>query len=285
MKHYIVKENLSAYLDGELQQEKIQELEVHLKNCKSCQRELQEIRQGKSLTAYFEKPDWQDTERLWENIQGNKSLYSEKTIDRNVVTKRTDFLQRLPHPRPAFAIVVLAVLIFANLFINIKHDKFQYQPARIDWTPSYVFDYGLYLDALIASEAPREFDRRYESRKATYENAGSQIPFRLASFTRMPKTFQLQEVRLLKNACCRSVQFLFSKNSMLIAIFQQPKGHPVTFGRYPLERTEFNGRLCHRVKASPWTALSWEDRDSHFVAIGEMNEAVMASIMFSITPI
>jgi len=284
MKHYIVKESLSAYLDGELQQEKMQELEMHLKNCNSCQRELQEIRHGKSLTAYFQQPEWQDTERLWKNIQALNSLSGEKTTGPNIVTKRTDFLQRLLHPKPAFVIVVLAILFGANLFINIKRQTFQYQPARIDWTSKYVFDYGIYLDALIASEAPREFARRYESKKASYENAGSQIPFRLASLTRMPKTFELQEVRLLKNVCCRSVQFLFSKNSMPIAIFQQPKGHPFTFGRYPLETMQLNGRLCHRVKAGLWTALSWEDQDSRFVAIGQMNEADMASIMLAISP-
>ena len=283
MKHYVVRKNFSAYLDGELHHQKSQEIEVHLNSCNSCQREFQQIRKGKSLTAYFEKPQWQETERLWENIQRRKPLTSEKINVRNVEMKRLHLFQKLIHPKPAFAISVLAILFVANLFVNLKREKLQYQQARIDWTPSYVFDYGLYLDSLIGGMPPWEFERRYESQRTSYEKAASQIPFQLASFTRMPETFQLEEVRLLKNACCRSVQFVCSKNSMPIVIFQQPKGHPVTFGKYPLESMRLNGRFCHKVKAGPWIALIWQGQDSEFVAIGEMSESDMASIIHVVT--
>jgi len=285
MKHAFVKKNLSAYLDDELPQSRMQEIAFHLKSCESCRKEVEEIREGKTATAYFEQPDWPGTERLWENIQRRKSWTTEKIKVRSVTTKRSDLFQRLIHPKPSLALLVFAILFMANWLINIKSEKFQYQLASIDWTPSYAFDYGLYLDALIEDESPREFDQRYESKRASYEHVGSQIPFRLASFTRMPDTFQLQEVRLLKNACCRSVQFRCLKNTKAITIFQQPKGHPVAFGKYPLQSLQINGQLCHKVQAGSWTALSWEGQDSQLVAIGEMNEADMAAIMTAVMPL
>ncbi|MFQ5641607.1 MAG: hypothetical protein ACE5IR_26835 [bacterium] len=209
----------------------------------------------------------------------------EKAAGERFQSKRSQFLQRLIHPKPAFAFAVLAILFAANWLTNIKQEGFQYQQARVDWIPNYVFDYGLYLDALIAGESPGAFDKRYDSQMASFEQARSQTTFRLASFTRMPKTFQLREVRLLKSACCRSVQFVCSKNSMPVVIFQQPKGHPVTFGNYPLERMQINGRVFHRVKAGSWTALSWEGADSQFVGVGEMNEVDMTAIVFAVTPL
>jgi len=284
MKHVFVKKNLSAYLDSELSKERRQEIASHLKSCESCRKELREIQKGKAITTYFEEPDWQGTERLWKIIQRSKISTPEKRSSINSATRHLAPLEKLIHPRPAFVIAILVILLGVNLFINLKRDRSQYQQPRLDWTPSYAFDYGLYLDALIAGMPPMEFERRYESQRASYEQARSQATFRLASFTRMPETFQLREVRLLKNACCRSVQFDCSNNSSDVIIFQQPKGHPVTFGNYPLERFHLNGQLCHRVKAGRWTALSWEGQDSQFVAIGEINDAEMAAIIFAVTP-
>lgn len=283
MKHVFVKKNLSAYLDSELSKERRQEIASHLKSCESCRKELREIQKGKAITTYFEEPDWQGTERLWQIIQRSKISTPEKISTINSATRHSAPLERLIHPRPAFAIAILVILLGVNLFINLKGDRSQYQQARLDWTPSYVFDYGLYLDALIAGMPPLEFERRYESQSTSYEDARSQATFRLVSFTRMPETFQLQEVRLLKNACCRSVQFDCLNNSSGVIIFQQPKGHPVTFGNYLLDKIQLNGRLFHRVRAGKWTALSWEGQDSQFVAIGEINDASMTAIVFAVT--
>ncbi|MFQ5822682.1 MAG: anti-sigma factor family protein [bacterium] len=282
MWHYLLRKNFSAYLDGELDQEKSQALEVHLNGCASCQRELQEIRKGKMFTAYYEMPEWRDTKRMWQNLQSHMISVSERSIFQNDGLLLTDLFKDLLPVRPVFAAMVLAVLFVANLFIILKPQEFQYQRALVDWEPSYAFDYGLYLDALIEGVPPHEFEKRYESKKASYETAGSEITFRLASFSRLPETFHLEEMRLLKNACCRSVQFLYLKNSIPIAIFQQPKGHPITFGGYPLETFQVEGQWCHRVKAGPWKALSWEGKDSRFVAIGEMNDADMVTIILAV---
>lgn len=282
MQHYFARKNLSAYLDGELDHKKSQALELHLNGCASCPRELQEIRKGKMLTAYFEMPEWQDTKRIWENLQSRMISVSERSLFQNKGLELSDLLKSLLPPQPGFAATVLAFLFVANLLIILKPQEFRYQPALVDWEPCYAFDYGLYLDALIEGVAPREFEKRYESKKASYEKAGLEITFRLASFARLPETFHLEELRLLKNACCRSVEFLYLKNSSPIAIFQQPKGHPITFGRYPLETFQLDRRWCHRVNAGSWKALSWEGHDSQFVAIGEMNEADMATIILAV---
>ena len=284
MKHGFTQKNLSAYLDAELTPDKVRKIELHLQSCESCLRELQEIQLGKAVTTCFENPDWQGTEALWQNIQRLKISTPEGDV-KNLETKRTDLWQRLTHPRPAFAIAVLLILFGINLFSNLKQKKFQYQRVQLDQTLGYGFDYSLYLDALVAGSPAIEFERRYESQQASYEQARSQTTFRLASFTHMPKTFQLREVRLLKNACCRSVQFSCLENSREVIIFQQPKGHPVTFGNYPLERIELNGQMYHRIKTGKWTVLSMQLKESQFMAIGEMNESDIAAIIFAITTI
>ena len=285
MKHGFTQKNLSAYLDAELSPDKEQKIALHLQSCESCLRELQKIQSGKAVTACFENPDWQGTEALWQNIQRLKISTPEKGDVKNLETKRTDLWQRLIHPRPAFAIAVLLILFGINLFSNLKQKKFQYRLVQLDQTLSYGFDYGLYLDALVAGSPPIEFERRYESQQASYEQARSQTTFRLASFTHMAETFQLQEVRLLKNACCRSVQFICLENSRDVIIFQQTKGHPVTFGNYPLERIELNGQMYHRIKTGKWTALSLQLKESQFMVISEMNESDIAAIIFAITTI
>lgn len=283
MRHYFSKKNLSAYLDGELSQKRVQEIEAHLQRCVSCQRDLQEIREGKNATAYFSKPPWFHSQHLWTRIQRAKNPEYETPTVRVAATGWSRLFEPVVSFRPLFAAMLLVFLLAANLFVALNADKPHYQQAAVDWTPSYAFDYGLYLDALIQGEQPLEFEERYESRRANDDDLGSQITFRLASFSRLPRTFEFQEIRLLKNACCRSVQFVYSKNAAPVAVFQQPKGHPVSFGRYPLETLPLQGRRCHIIRAGRWKGLMWEGEDSQFVAIGEMNESEMATLLKAVT--
>ena len=284
MRHAIVRKNLSAYLDNELPPEKLQEIAVHLEGCDTCATRLQQIQEGKAVTAYFESPQWHGEEEVRNNIQHSRASIFEKATEESRVSRIT-FSRRFVGARPAFAVAILALLAIANATVYFKSGKLQYQQVQIDWIPSYAFDFGLYLDALVQGEATTDFDKRYESEISTYERAGSNLPFKLASFTGLPETFKLREVRLLKSACCRSVQFVCQKNKKCVIIFQQPSGHPLMFGNYRLERLQIAGRSCHRVKAGGWTALNWEGMESQFVAVGKLNEADLVAIVQAVTPI
>lgn len=284
MRHSIVRKNLSAYLDKELPPDKSQEIADHLESCDSCPRRLQQILQGMTVTGYFENPQWHGKERVWNKIQRRRAKFGEKATEQSTVW-RMELSRRFIGLRPAFAVAILALLLFANTLVYFKSQRFQYQRAQINWIPSYAIDFSLFLDALVQGEPTADFDKRYESEISSYDRAGSKLPFKLASFTGLPESFQLREVRLLKSACCRSVQFICQKNQKYVIIFQQPSGHPLVFGNYRLERLEIAGRSFHRVKAGRWTALNWEGLESQFVAVGELNEADLAAIVQAVTPI
>ncbi len=145
MKHVFVKKNLSAYLDSELSRERRQEIASHLKSCESCRKELREIQNGKAITTYFEEPDWQGTERLWKIIQRSKISTPEKRSSINSATRHLAPLEKLIHPRPAFVIAILVILLGVNLFINLKRDRSQYQQARQDWTQPSWTSHGAFV--------------------------------------------------------------------------------------------------------------------------------------------
>ncbi len=277
MRHARVHKWLSGYMDGELPQTQREAIAAHLQRCHTCRREFRRIQEGKEAARLFQARAWQGSERLWTRIEVERR--------RAMQPKRRGFTETIPSARrglsarAALRLAVVALLLAANWLISARHPRGLYERARLDWTPSYAFDYGLYLDALVAGEFPSDFDARYESRPASYEQARSETPFRLASFSRVPGPFEIREVRLLKNACCRSVEFICLQNARAVVVFQQPKGHPVTFGRYPLQRIEINGYPVHKARAGKWTVLSWEDAQSHLVAISELNEAQLAELL------
>ncbi len=286
MWHFRIRKYFSAYLDGELDEVNSRKIEDHLRSCAACRRELEHIREGKEWVSHLEVPEWAATERLWESMRSQLFAAPQESTQPGFGRRAAESVRR-SRPislltRPAFASLALALLLVANILVTLQTDQPQYQLAAYDWMSNYVFDYGLYLGALSEGRPPTAFEKRYESQPTSYAAARDALPFRLASFSHRAEEaeeYELTDVRLLRNACCHSVQCTIRKDSQLVVIFQQPKEHPFAFGDYPLERTYIAGRWYHKAVAGSYQAISWVGSESKFVAIGESIEGQMAAII------
>lgn len=280
LNHYLHKQKISAYIDGELNPDATKALEEHLQACNSCQAELTAIRAGKALTAHFEKPEWQASEKLWARLQGAQSGTNSKA---NFPQASWDLklgwpsILKLRSPWLWAAALVVLFLIARNMVqIQIARQPENDNRMPIQAASAFAIDFGLYLDALKNGREPVEFERQYGGKVTTYERAKARANFDLPTLPKMPEAFELSEVQTLGGSCCFSIQLNCVNDSERIIIFQQPKEHPATFGSYKLMKMEMNGRNCFQIKVGSWTALCWDDEDSQYVVVSELEADELA---------
>ncbi len=276
LRHYRLKQRLSAYLDGELSEAEVRTLEIHLQRCESCRRELSAVRQGKCSAQHFGKPAWRDSELLWARLQRARNTAAPGMLLLSA-SRRWKFALRTSFKARAVwagaTIVVASALLLLHLGLQKGRPEARPRPWPSRAGSAFAIDFGLYLDALSKGQEPHEFERRYGSRVTSYEEAMLQTNFDMPASPRMLSAFQLAEVQTLKSGCCYSVQFNCTSNSRRTIIFQQPRDHPASFGPYDLVPTEVNGRRCFRIDAGDWTVLCWDDEVSQYVVMSQLADA------------
>ena len=282
MRHASIRNFLSAYLDGELDDSRTTTVRAHLQACQSCQARLEIIREGKQLASHFEFPRWSGAERLWETIREQLSATPGDWRRPRFAERLSSMIQPLLAPTPRVIIATgLALLLIANLVVSFRADGDDQVTAEIMFD-HFAFDYGLYLNALSQGRKPTEFELRYDSKPVQYDEAGGALPFKVAPYDQLASVYQLTNTRLITSACCSSLQCSIIRNSREIVLFQQPKEHPIAFGDHPPERTNIAGQWYHKANAGQFQAISWVSSETKFVAVGEMLEEDLASILVAV---
>lgn len=116
MKCDLPRELLSGYLDGELDQEQTRMVEEHLKVCKVCRNELEELKQ---LDGYVRKVEVEEPSREF------LFTVNRRVVDRIKKRRRVSFFRFAPVLVPvAVAALVLIVLVRSpeqTQFVDIDH--------------------------------------------------------------------------------------------------------------------------------------------------------------------
>ena len=272
MKHFRIRRYFSAYLDGELDEAFANRVREHLASCEACGTAYQKIVQGAQMASQFDPSPLPNSEQLWAAI--GQRLESGNRM--RAVGGFRAVLAAFPRwagtispviRRPAM-MGAFTLLLAANLVVIYKI-FYSPQAQRAEMLSHYNFDYGVYLDAVSQDSEPTQFDQLYRSEPVEYEAAGASISFDLASYALLSQDYEISDTRLLKTACCNSVQCSISSEHNEIVLFQQPQEHPFTFGRYKLERTLIGGRWFHVSEAGKYQVVSWVTSTSKIVLVGE----------------
>ena len=272
MKHFRMRRFFSAYLDGELDEAFANRVREHLTSCATCRAAYQQVVQGAHMASQFDQSPLPNREQLWAGIgqrleSGNRMRAAGGF--RAVLAAAPRWVGTIsPAIRRPAMMGALTVLLAANLVVIYKI-LYSPQAQRAEMLSHYDFDYGIYLDAVSRDREPTQFDQLYHSEPVEYESAGASISFALASYALLSQDYEITDARLLKTACCHSVQCSISSGHNEIVLFQQPQEHPFTFGRYKLERTLIGGRWFHVSEAGKYQVVSWVTSTSKIVLVGE----------------
>ncbi len=272
-----MKKLLAPFLDGELTPELQQQVRAHLQTCAPCRHMLEQMRASLHLIRAGNLPPVVNSGHLWQGIIRQTAKEKMRWLD--TLTVPAFAPQNLLRWAGALAVVMLFVV---TIWMHSQPAVITYERALPEPVSNFAFDYGLFMDAMGELAAEYDFYERYQAQVVPLEQVGGLASFRLAAYQSLPSSYRLQTVRLLRNACCQSVLMSYLKNGKPVAIFQQSRGHPWTFGRHPFIRTNFAGLECLRVDGRKFCALSWQGEDSEFVVVGQLSAKEIEQLLLAL---
>ncbi|MDF2612602.1 MAG: hypothetical protein K0S71_388 [Clostridia bacterium] len=115
MKCYECTEQLSAYIDNMLTPEEQKDVEMHLKTCPSCQKELDSLRYMLNHIDSLEEAEIPET--LHQDIM--RAIHKEKKIQRNIIP----FKGWMKYVTSAAAAIFLVIILLDANLTGIKNEK------------------------------------------------------------------------------------------------------------------------------------------------------------------
>lgn len=234
------RENLGAYVDGELAATQRAALQEHLAGCTSCLTQLSRLqRLIYRLRASSELPEIKPPSDLWSKIEHRLSSPTSKVFWRD---RATTFFRR-----PAAAAAAVTLLIGAGLFMS------QWRSASPALASS--IDYGVLLDSLGSGPeaAFLQFLDHYAAEPISASAAQAAAPdlgFSLPP--RLPSGYQLDGVYKLKFGSFPGIAARYRDGlQSLFVFFHPPTDHEHTshYQEQPCPVGDYHGR---QVEIGSW---------------------------------
>ena len=287
MFHFQILRLLSAYTDGELDQPIAKQIHIHVQHCDSCADKVEKIQIAKKAVAYTVIP--QAPESLWRKIE--KELFetdSSKEV-KPISPFSMKFLIQSPNLKLASMFAGFVLLAISVAWWEIEYNNSTDSPQIPQSSLEAGFDYGAYLDAIVAKNSTAEFLEYYDGVPVnlkiatTIANEGN---FHLCLYPKVVPDYDLQEVLVLTDGDDHSLKLDYVNAGDLVTIFQQPVTLAHSLGERETEEVMISGVACLKVVEGDIAVLTWESGNTRFVAVGnsvtiDFEEIVSASIKHS----
>lgn len=281
MFHFQIRRLLSAYADGELDQSKSEQIQLHVQQCGSCSGKIEDIMLSKkavSLTTNTPAP-----ERIWQKIE--RELF-ETDKSEEVSPFSASYLFQSQNFKLASAIAGITLLLISFGWWKIGYISTTDSPVMVQNNSDVGFDYGGYLDAVISKRSTDSFSESYDGIPVNLEIAhtiANEGNFHLCLEPKVVPNYDLQKVLVLTEGDDHSLKLDYENEGDFVTIFQQPVGLSHSLGGRDTQDVIISGVTCQIVIEGNIAAISWEAGNTRFLAIGNsesinFEEIVSASI-------
>lgn len=266
---HISAAQLAAYHDGQLAHADADRVRAHASYCDECRDQLEAMDRVDRAVLTLDEP--KPTRDLWPGVEA--ALGSHRAPMRSAM-----FLLRSPARRWAAAAVVAAMLIGGLLALgplqNVLH-------APGQTAERFGFDYGSFLTGLNQPDKMERFERAYQRRQLTIEEALSAVDVSVDRdlLERIPAGLDLKAVYILSNQTARAVQISYARSGSEISVFKQPEGLPVRFAGYRIEPAAIGSKKCLMVDTGRFCAITFSADDGQYVVIGRNDDMRVARLI------
>ncbi len=269
LQHRRLQRMLVLYVDNELPQSELAQMHRHVENCAACRQRLAEIHACRELLQAGKTSPIVPTEQLWLRLARRIVVPSPKRIALSAPAQ-------LRFQRWAVVTVVLLLLSVAIW------KKAGWRESTLPLHAQAAIDYGIFLTDLRQEVAEPKFYKRYPAQVVKLAEAQQAIAFPLADIAALPPSFSLDCVRVLECNGRKCIQFTYRKPDKVINIFQHALGQPWTFGPYAQARTPICNVECLLVNARNLAALSWQGKNSEYLAVGELTPEELEQVVHAL---
>lgn len=266
---HIAPEQLSAFHDGELSPAERAGVAAHLERCEGCLSRLDEIERVGRIAATLPVPV--PGRDLWPNIEA-------AIPERSMPWTNPGALFRRPAATFAAAATLIVVLVGGLVLFGPLQDRFE---TTTETAGLLGFDYGAFLAGLNEPAKMKHFDRAYDRRKLSLEEALSEAHVTVDDklLEQIPEGLDLAAVYILSNKNARALQVTYRHNSNEIAVFKQPEGLPVRFAGYRIEPAAIGSKQCLMVDTGRFCAITFSSDEAQYVVIGRNDDMEVAQVI------
>lgn len=266
----------------------------HVRSCERCRRMLADEELVAAMLGRLELPEPPSRPRVWRQIERRLQVGEvspSPPLTEGPVRRAVGWVL---HEAPIWAVGIVAFLALLGLWQSREWAVSGPGPAqreaptapsrtaRETETPATPgrqlamvplnLDLGTYVQEVALSSQPDEFWRAYRARAP-----GADAPFRDLDFQpivleQLPHGFQRVDSKLLRDACCETLQIRYESAGQWLDIFQCHDDHPIAFGQALVDRRDVSGIVS--------TAFDWDEgriRGRSFV-LGELSLVAVGNV-------
>lgn len=251
-----VREQLGAYVDGEIAPEFRAEIERHVASCPDCAGELAELRE---LADALSRPEIAAVPAgLWQAIEGRLPARPRRRI--------------LTFPIPRFIGIAAAVFILVGLGLF----SLPWGGNGISQAQAATVDFGVLLDGL-RFDARTAFDKfisLYQGRRATVAEArqhGKDLTFDLPES--LPGGFRLTAIYTLRFGNKSGVAACYERDGQFLGALFHPPVLQEDFGTHADRECVVGQHRGHAVEVGEWRLVHVTDPTTCHCVLSTLNEA------------
>lgn len=131
-------------------------------------------------------------------------------------------------------------------------------------------DVGSYVDEVVEERSPRRFWDAYRASDVTGRAELEELDFRPLVLEELPGGLRLEERKMLRDACCPTLQLRYRDDGRWVDLFECHADHPVSFGRGSVRSISVDGIAC--------SALEWDGVRGRSLVHGGLNLVLVGNL-------
>lgn len=265
-----VQDCLGAYVDGEATAAEIAGIEAHVGKCRSCQRELRDLRclsERLSVRSQCEVPA-----KLWERIS-----------ERLATSQHGRAVQRRFSGRSVAAIAACVLLAVGATYVALFRS--------VDFVPTAKaapVNFAILLDHL-SNDPETAFSRfvaLYDGRQVSAADArehASKLDFEIPDV--LPGGFELREAFALKIDGAPAAAARYTRGGELLGAIFHRAIHPEDYGTYRDHPCVIGEHRGHKVKVGDWSLVHVTDPTTCHCVLSRLNpETELPDVLAAVAP-
>jgi len=268
---HISDEQLSRFLDNELNPDSRQSLENHLKTCDFCSNRMEQFKLVRKNIYQYQKRELPS--HIWHNIKHD--------IQPSEIEKTTFFLSNTFNKLSAAAVILIIMLVgFLLVSQSTRHGIFSGCTRMAAVQDTSAIDYGLYLTGLNQPAVMNRFVKTYNRKPVSVTHFINNESNKSYLTPLKNLGAELGTAYLLSN---NSIQINLNHSNGQITVFKQPIDHPLRFSGYKMNDTKIDSTECTKVESDQHEALMFHSQEVQYVVIGQKQDPMLTAVFDQLT--
>jgi anti-sigma factor RsiW len=258
MWHGHIRKHFVGFCNGELEAELVGRVEEHLRVCRRCRKEYEEVSRGVFLAKHLSRPASSTTS--WSDVERGIVDGHDRTVPKALAS----------HPRASFSWLGPAVFAAAFLTLALTASLFyrSRQPSGVN-LDDYLSSVekaasGRVGETIVAAPPGFEAAERHAALQAGGVESMAAVP-PLAGYS-------LIQQHMLRVGEEKVVQLDYGNGSEFFSVFVAPREVPFSFGKRKIQPLELNGVQCNQVSCPRTATVLFSAQRFHCVLVTKSND-------------